>query len=199
MNRVLSPTQPHQAGDDNDKDLQSRHRHHGHGKNSLPIERAHAARARALLVKLWLLSAGTFRRWGKVEEGRAAIEAAESIDPEMPGVWIQLALYDLAVGDKHAASTALTKALALSPVDQLAMTELGKLHLAEGEYALAEAALEEATQGRGWGNGAAWRALGAVCAKTERVGRARRCLEYALSLEQTRPVRPLEEAVPRIL
>ncbi|KAG8896450.1 hypothetical protein FRB99_008885 [Tulasnella sp. 403] len=42
-----------------------------------------------LLSDLWLTSAATFRRMGKLEQAKAAIQEAEVLDEENPGVWVQ--------------------------------------------------------------------------------------------------------------
>ncbi|OCF45189.1 hypothetical protein I317_00992 [Kwoniella heveanensis CBS 569] len=52
-----------------------------------------------ILSNLWLMSAATFRRWGKLEQSLVAIEEAEVLDPENADVWVQLGMY-------HATTTA---------------------------------------------------------------------------------------------
>src|SRR5258708_3809617 len=44
-------------------------------------------RERRLLSDLWLMSAATFRRMGKYDEARAAIQDAEKHDEGNEGVW----------------------------------------------------------------------------------------------------------------
>jgi hypothetical protein len=43
-----------------------------------------------LLSELWLMSAATFRRSGKIEQARGAIQEAEVRDEENPNVWVQV-------------------------------------------------------------------------------------------------------------
>ena len=43
-----------------------------------------------LLSDLWLTSAATFRRMGKLEQAKAAIQEAEVCDEENPNVWVQV-------------------------------------------------------------------------------------------------------------
>lgn len=43
-----------------------------------------------MLSDLWLMSAATFRRSGKIEQARGAIQEAEVRDDENPGVWVQV-------------------------------------------------------------------------------------------------------------
>jgi hypothetical protein len=45
---------------------------------------------RRLLSELWLMSAATFRRSGKIEQVRGAIQEAEVKDEENPNVWVQV-------------------------------------------------------------------------------------------------------------
>lgn len=46
-----------------------------------------------LLASLWLMSAATFRRNGKLTQCRVAIQEAERVDPGEAEVWLQLALW----------------------------------------------------------------------------------------------------------
>jgi hypothetical protein len=47
-------------------------------------------RDRRLLSDLWLMSAATFRRLGKIEQARGAIQEAEVTDENNPAVWVQV-------------------------------------------------------------------------------------------------------------
>ena len=51
-----------------------------------------AKKDRRLLSDLWLMSAAIFRRLGKVEQARAAIQEAEVRDEDNPAVWVQVSL-----------------------------------------------------------------------------------------------------------
>lgn len=53
----------------------------------------HDKQQTALLSSLWLMSAATFRRNGKLSECRVAIQEAERVDPGEAEVWLQLALW----------------------------------------------------------------------------------------------------------
>lgn len=56
-----------------------------------PRERSERSRKeRRLLSELWLMSAATFRRSGKIEQARGAIQEAEVRDEENPNVWVQV-------------------------------------------------------------------------------------------------------------
>lgn len=43
-----------------------------------------------MLSDLWLMSAATFRRLGKIEQAKGAIQEAEARDEDNPNVWIQV-------------------------------------------------------------------------------------------------------------
>jgi hypothetical protein len=47
-------------------------------------------RERRLLSELWSMSAATFRRLGKIEQARGAIQEAEVRDETNPAVWVQV-------------------------------------------------------------------------------------------------------------
>lgn len=54
-----------------------------------------------ILSDLWLASAATFRRWGKLEQCLVSVMEAEGLDPGNEDVWVQLGMY-------HVANTAMT-------------------------------------------------------------------------------------------
>jgi hypothetical protein len=43
-----------------------------------------------LLSDLWLMSAATFRRLGKIDQAKGAIQEAEVKDENNPAVWVQV-------------------------------------------------------------------------------------------------------------
>lgn len=45
-----------------------------------------------LLSDLWLMSAATFRRHGKIEQAKGAIQEGEVADEDNPAVWVQVSL-----------------------------------------------------------------------------------------------------------
>jgi hypothetical protein len=51
-----------------------------------------AAREMRLLSNLWLMAAAVFRRLGKVEQARGAIQEAEVRDEGNAGVWVQVGI-----------------------------------------------------------------------------------------------------------
>ncbi|TKY87639.1 hypothetical protein EX895_003220 [Sporisorium graminicola] len=62
---------------------------------------------------------------------------------------------------------------------------------------LAEGLLTTTTKGAGWDSSEAWLFLGQAVQRSQRAQRARECFEYALQLENTKPVRPLSSALLR--
>jgi hypothetical protein len=53
-------------------------------------KRERSRKERRLLSELWLMSAATFRRSGKLDQARGAIQEAEVRDEENPNVWVQV-------------------------------------------------------------------------------------------------------------
>jgi len=49
-----------------------------------------AAKDRRLMSDLWCMSAATFRRFGKIEQAKGAIQEAEVRDGNNPAVWVQV-------------------------------------------------------------------------------------------------------------
>lgn len=90
-----------------------------------------------ILSDLWLASAATFRRWGKLEQCLVCVMEAEGLDPANEDVWVQLGMY-------HVANTALTATTA-SPSLKAGIAK-GQ---AEGE--------EEADDGEYGGEKQAWK------------------------------------------
>jgi hypothetical protein len=50
----------------------------------------HTLRENRLLSELWLTSAATFRRMGRLDEAKRAIMEAEVLDETNPNVWVQV-------------------------------------------------------------------------------------------------------------
>ena len=56
-----------------------------------------------LLSDLWLMSAATFRRHGKIEQAKGAIQEGEVKDEDNPAVWVQVSLayiYHIYISDQ---------------------------------------------------------------------------------------------------
>ena len=51
---------------------------------------ARVARENKMLSNVWLMSAATFRRLGKIEQAKGAIQEAEVRDESNPAVWVQV-------------------------------------------------------------------------------------------------------------
>ncbi|SPO32056.1 uncharacterized protein UTRI_02613 [Ustilago trichophora] len=62
---------------------------------------------------------------------------------------------------------------------------------------LAEGLLTTTTKGAGWDSSEAWLFLGQAVQRSKRAQRARECFEYALQLENTKPIRSLSTALLR--
>ncbi|WWD09042.1 hypothetical protein V865_007162 [Kwoniella europaea PYCC6329] len=163
-----------------------------------------------ILSNLWLMSAATFRRWGKLEQCLVAIEEAEVLDPENPDVWVQLGMYHQVINKQNPSSSTTTndnegegeskptdnqaessfvKSLLIKPDHSSAIIGLSKIYLESHQVDLAEILLNSLTQEKGWDLVQAWYLLGKVCESQGRNTRARECWEFALGLERSGPVR----------
>jgi tetratricopeptide (TPR) repeat protein len=154
-----------------------------------------------ILSGLWLQSAATYRRWGKVDQCLVSIQEAEIIDPENPDVWVQLGLLHRTTSPQSPdlAISAFTKSVLLRPDYTPSIVSLSKIYLETGQVELAHNFLFQLAQGGGWDVPEAWYYLGKACDAQNRKERARACYEYALELESTRPCRTWAEAVDRWL
>ncbi|WWD22427.1 hypothetical protein CI109_106918 [Kwoniella shandongensis] len=172
-----------------------------------------------ILSNLWLMSAATFRRWGKSEQCLVAIEEAEVLDPENADVWVQLGLYhaqptsgpnphanhsasdatpttstqtsssSISEESLKSAEAAFVKSLLLKPDHPSAIIGLSKLYIQNQQVDLAESLLNQLTQEAGWDVPEGWYWLGKVSELQGRKERARECWIFALGLEEGRGVR----------
>lgn len=176
-----------------------------------PVSRAtnsRTSRDLRLLSDLWLMSAAIFRRLGKIEQARGAIQEAEVRDEDNPAVWVQLGLYHSALGDDYRAAEAFRKALFIRPNDVAATIYLCRMYLSpttnspDGQDVidmenvdLAAGLLSDLTRGAGWDVPEAWYFLARAYKLQDRRDRERECLNFALTLSQTRGVRDPTVAV----
>ncbi|KAG9047132.1 hypothetical protein FS837_002963 [Tulasnella sp. UAMH 9824] len=167
-----------------------------------------------LLSDLWLTSAATFRRMGKLEQAKAAIQEAEVLDETNPGVWVQLGLYHSVLGHDALAIESLHKALVIEQDHVAALVHLAQQYLKpppsllstptvpsplKENVDLAAGLLTGLTQGQGWDVPEAWYFLAKACGLQGRKERERECLIYSLQLQESRCLRPVGVAVPRCL
>ncbi|KAF8229254.1 hypothetical protein L208DRAFT_1439479 [Tricholoma matsutake] len=168
-------------------------------------------RSNRLLADLWLMSAATFRRLGKIEQTKAAIQEAEVRDEDNPAVWVQLGLYYVALGQNHHAIDALQKALLISPDDVSASVHLSRVYLlmeegqdnpspttgqpCSGNVDLAAGILSRLTRGTGWDVPEAWYFLAKAYRMQGRKEREKECQSLALKLSETRGIREMGAAI----
>uniref|UniRef100_A0A8H7XRF8 TPR-like protein n=1 Tax=Psilocybe cubensis TaxID=181762 RepID=A0A8H7XRF8_PSICU len=93
------------------------------------IRNQRSARENRLLSDLWLMSAATFRRLGKIEQAKGSIQEAEVRDEHNPNVWVQLGLYYFALGLYQHAVDTLQKARFICSDDVGATVHLARLYL----------------------------------------------------------------------
>ncbi|KAJ7235094.1 hypothetical protein B0H12DRAFT_1238874 [Mycena haematopus] len=166
------------------------------------------ARETRLESDLWLMSAATFRRLGKIEQAKGAIQEAEVKDEGNPAVWVQLGLYYVALGHTQHAIDAFQKALFINPDDVSASVHMCRLYLTpEGSSRSAEdevdpnnidlvaGLLAHLTRGPGWDVPEAWYFLAKAYGMQDRKDRERECLSLALQLSEQRGVREIASAV----
>ncbi|KAI0027951.1 hypothetical protein K488DRAFT_80919 [Vararia minispora EC-137] len=160
-------------------------------------------RNRRLMSDLWLMSAATFRRAGKVEQSKSAIQEAEMLDEENPGVWVQLGLYHAALNQRVRALQSFNKALFISPSHVPATIYLAQAYLSPNPGVtlepdaidLAAGMLADLTRGAGWDIPEAWLFLARAHGARGARNRERECLCYALGLAQGKPLRDFGAAV----
>lgn len=172
-----------------------------------------SAREKRLICELWLTSAATFRRMGKLEQAREAVQEAEGLDEGHPGVWVQLGLYFVANGESSKARSAFHKALVINPDYIPAVVHLAQQYLkpvagqtvpalvseetesARGMVDLAAGMLSSFTKGPGWDVPEAWYLLANAVSLQGRKERERECLTYALGLIEGKPIRDIRIAL----
>jgi len=161
------------------------------------------AREARLESDLWLMSAATFRRLGKIEQAKGAIQEAEVRDEGNPLVWVQLGLYYVALGHTRHAIDAFQKALFINPDNIAASVHLSRLWLTPNEddeidprnVDLAAGILTHLTRGPAWDVPEAWYFLAKAYGMQGRKDRERESLSLALALSEKRGVREVDGAV----
>ncbi|THU77610.1 hypothetical protein K435DRAFT_973888 [Dendrothele bispora CBS 962.96] len=180
-------------------------------------------RENRLLSDLWLMSAATFRRLGKIEQAKGAIQEAEVKDEGNPAVWVQLGLYFIALGRIQDAIDSFHKALFISTDDIASTVHLSRIYLFPAEFSpsspssqqysskfnfsgskehpdlenvdLAAGMLEHITKGVAWDVPEAWYFLGKAYGFQGRKEKERECLSWALRLSERRGVRDMVAAL----
>jgi len=155
----------------------------------------HATKDDKLLSDLWAMSAATFRRLGKIEQAKGAIQEAEIKDSENPAVWVQLGLYYMALDRKREALEAFQKALFISPDDVAACVHLCRIHLSTKSSAdkvdsdkvdMVAGLLGHVARGSGWDVPEAWYYLAKAYGLQGRKDKERESLVTALALSDRR-------------
>ncbi|KAF8173314.1 hypothetical protein BJ912DRAFT_1024889 [Pholiota molesta] len=161
-----------------------------------------------LMSDLWLMSAATFRRLGKIEHAKGAIQEAELRDETNPNVWVQLALYYAALRLYQQAVDTLQKARFISPDDVAATVHLARLYLdpdtssppipipnSTSDTDLATGMLARLAKARGWDVPEVWYFLSKAYALQGRKEMEREALKTALELSEGRGVRDIGRAL----
>ncbi|KAI8077855.1 uncharacterized protein BX664DRAFT_270576 [Halteromyces radiatus] len=152
-----------------------------------------------ILCLLWMTSAGTFLRQGRLDEALKAVEEAEKVNwTSEPHVWCLLGQVRLGQSRQEEAIEAFQKGLVADPNDTLCRLWLAKTFMEMGDLVVSEGILNNLTRGKGWNHPEAWYHLGDLYNKTNRMERAKNCLFYALELEDTEPIQPFS-ILPRCI
>lgn len=109
-----------------------------------------------MLVGLWLHSAEAYRRLGRFEDARLAVEEAEQVDATSPDVWCQYGKNHLSQKLYEAAHTSLQRALLLDPEHTESLITLAQYYIDKNELGQAEACLRSVTSGPGWHSSRGW-------------------------------------------
>jgi tetratricopeptide (TPR) repeat protein len=158
------------------------------------------------------MSAATFRRLGKIEQAKGAIQEGEVKDEDNPAVWVQLGLYYTALGHDRQAIDAFHKALFISPDDVSATVHLCRVYLSPSRTSnssladtaeaidpdnvdLAAGMLSHAVDGAAWDVPEAWYFLAKAYRLQGRKYKEREALTLALSLSERRCVRDVGLAI----
>ncbi|KAH7100390.1 hypothetical protein BKA62DRAFT_750276 [Auriculariales sp. MPI-PUGE-AT-0066] len=152
-------------------------------------------REKRLRSELWLMSAASFRRQGRLEHARGAIQYAEACDANNANVFTQLGLLHVAQHNSAQAGHALDKALMLDPDNVQALIHRAKLYLDHGEVDLAEGMLTGLVSGLGWATPEAWFVRAQAAGKQGRQKEQRAWLERALFLCEGRGIREVGDAL----
>ncbi|KAG1743800.1 hypothetical protein EDB19DRAFT_1697006 [Suillus lakei] len=164
----------------------------------------HATKDDKLISDLWAMSAATFRRLGRIEQTKGAIQEAEVKDSENPAVWVQLGLYYMALDRNREALEAFQKALFISPDDITASVHLCRIHLStksstdavsSDKADLVAGLLDHVTRGPGWDVPEAWYYLAKAYGLQGRKDKERESLTTALALSDRRSIRDIGRAV----
>ncbi|KIN96741.1 hypothetical protein M404DRAFT_162388 [Pisolithus tinctorius Marx 270] len=162
-----------------------------------------ATREDKLLSDLWAASAATFRRTGKIDQAKGAIQEAEVKNPDNPNVWVQFGLYHYALGHERQATQAFQKALFISPDDVSAAVHMSRIYLDSasdgdidmGKIDLTAGLLGYITRSRGWNVPEAWYYLAKAYGLQGRKEEERECLVKSFKLTEQRCIRDIGLAV----
>ncbi|KAF9240835.1 hypothetical protein BU15DRAFT_87417 [Melanogaster broomeanus] len=156
-----------------------------------------------LLSDLWAASAATFRRLGKIDQARGAIQEAEVKNQDNPAVWVQLGLHHKALNHDRQAIEAFQKALFICPDDVAAAVHMCRIYLSQASETgvdldkvdLAAGLLGYMTRGPGWNVPEAWYYLAKAHGLQGQKNKERECLTRALALSENRCIRDIGRAV----
>lgn len=128
-----------------------------HSSTQSTFIRTMRERWQKLLVQLWLMSAATFIRAGRLDEAGKAVSEAEQLGLLDADVWQHVGrIASSKEDDSETALESYHKALTLDPDHLGTLIDLASLYMALNEYEVAQGLLERATKARGWDCVEAW-------------------------------------------
>ncbi|KIK96970.1 hypothetical protein PAXRUDRAFT_137268 [Paxillus rubicundulus Ve08.2h10] len=160
-----------------------------------------------LVSDLWAASAATFRRLGKIDQAKGAIQEAEVKCQDNSAVWVQFGLYHTALNHERQAIEAFQKALFVSPDDVSAAIHMCRIYLSPSNIQSSETGVDpdkvdlsagllgHVTRGLGWDIPEAWYYLAKAHGLQGQKDKERECLLKALALSENRCIRDIGRAV----
>ncbi|KAG8215730.1 hypothetical protein J3R82DRAFT_7623 [Butyriboletus roseoflavus] len=169
-----------------------------------------ASREDKLLSELWASSAATFRRLGKIDQAKGAIQEAEVKNQENPSVWVQFGLYHHVLNHDQQAIESFQKALFMSPDHVSAAVHMCRIYLSPrspsrssesgvdpdpDKVDMSAGLLGYMSRGPGWDVPEVWYFLSKAYGLRGQKDKQLECLTTALSLSENRCIRDLGHAV----
>lgn len=129
-----------------------------HSSTQTTFIRTMRERWQKLLVQLWLMTASTFIRAGRLDEAGKAVSEAEQLGLVDSDVWQHIGRIasQRHTTDPETALEAYHKALTLDPEHLGTHIDLASLYMSLNEWEVAQGLLERATKARGWDCAEAW-------------------------------------------
>ncbi|CAH7668536.1 expressed protein, partial [Phakopsora pachyrhizi] len=167
-------------------------------QNHDELQKLLGLRERRLLQDLWLMSSSTFRRWGKLEECRGAIQEAERLDQGYSNVWVQFGLYLESLDLVRLSIESLMKSIAIED-NLIGMIQLAREEVEKREVELVESLIDFVVETKGWDLVEGWYLRSEIFKLSNRLELGLKSLLYSLELEESKTIRPIKICLSRCL